>query len=65
VLATIVNRIELNPMRRPPAVVSRARWPCTVVLLRIKRRGVETRLVIEGSSAGIAWSAQKQPLGIG
>jgi hypothetical protein len=26
VLATIVNRIELSPMRRPPAVVSRARW---------------------------------------
>jgi hypothetical protein len=35
------------------------------VPLRVKRRRVEMRLVIEGASAGIAWSAQKQLLGIG
>jgi hypothetical protein len=67
VLATIVNRIELSPMRlrvilsvtallpSPPEALALHEAVLTRdVPLRIKRRGVEMRLVIEGPSAGTA-----------
>src|SRR6202040_2674159 len=63
-LAAVVNRIELSPIRlrvilsaavlfpsTPEAVDSKAAFLIRDVPLRIKRRGVEMRLVIEGPSA--------------
>jgi hypothetical protein len=63
-LAAVVNRIELSPIRlrvilsaavlfptTPEAVDAKAALLIRDVPLRIKRRGVEMRLVIEGRSA--------------
>jgi hypothetical protein len=63
-LAAVVNRIELSPIRlrvilsaavlfpsTPEAVDAKAALLIRDVPLRIKRRGVEMRLVIEGPSA--------------